>query len=160
MAVVLRCPSCHRQVKVPERLAGHRVTCPRCGEVLPVPLPEPLPEAAPPSPPDAEETLDALPRYGRVGVVSLGLGLLSVLIVCVPLVGYASLALSSLGLLLGLVALLDFTRARFGGHGLRPATGGRLMCGYDTRALNYALAGTGASLVALVLTLLPLLLHR
>jgi hypothetical protein len=80
--------------------------------------------------------------------------------VCVPVLGYASVALSGLGLLLGLGALFDYTRNRFGGHGLRPNMGARLICGSDTRAVQYALAGTSVSLLALVLTLLPLLLRR
>jgi hypothetical protein len=74
MAVVVRCASCRRQVKVRERLAGHRVTCPRYGDALPVPLPETVPEAAPPPAPDAEGILNALPPYGRIGLSRSGWG--------------------------------------------------------------------------------------
>jgi hypothetical protein len=159
MAVVVRCASCRRQINVPDRLAGHRVTCPRCGKAAPVPLPE-VPAETPPPTAHPDDVLEVLPRFGRLGVVSLGLGLLSVVVVCVPVVGYASLVLSGLGLLLGLCALLDFARGRFGGHGLRTNAGAQVMCQPDARALHYALAGTGVSMLALVLTLLPLLLHR
>jgi hypothetical protein len=160
MPVHVKCTSCRKRLHVPDHLAGHRVTCPRCGGAVSVPLPE-APEAAPapPSTEHGEDTLGTLPRFGRLGVVSLGLGLLSVVVLCVPLVGSASLALSGLGLLVGLCGLFDFARERRGGLVLRATTEGQTMSGGGGRALNYPLAGTAVSLVALVLALLPLLLH-
>src|SRR5262249_44692073 len=71
MPVDVKCMSCRKRLHVPDHLAGRRVTCPRCGEALPVPVPE-APETAP-APPSAEQEEDALstlPRFGRLGVVS------------------------------------------------------------------------------------------
>jgi hypothetical protein len=160
MPVHVKCLSCRKRLHVPDHLAGRRVTCPRCGEAVPVPAPE-APETAP-APASAEheeDALTALPRFGRLGVVSLGLGLLSVVVLCVPVVGYASLALSGLGVLVGLCGLFDFLRERRGRSAVRVTPGGQTMSGGGARALNYPLAGTAVSLVALALALLPLLLH-
>jgi hypothetical protein len=109
---------------------------------------------------DSDDTLNRLPLFGRLGVVSLGLGLLSVLILCVPVVGYVSPALSGLGLLLGLGALVDYLRGRPGGLRFRTTTGAQVMDGAGGQALHYSLAGTAVSLLALALALLPVLLHR
>jgi hypothetical protein len=143
---------------VPEHLAGNRVTCPRCGEAVSVPLPEAPPEealaaavkaAAPRPDAGAACDLEHAPPTMRLGVMALGLGLLAVLVLCVPFVGYASFVLSGLGMLCGLWGLVRSLQREAGGS--RPAGVGR-------RGLTYPLAGTLASLGALFLALLPYLL--
>ena len=151
------CPSCLKKLRVPDHLAGRKVTCPRCDEVLvvPVELPESVEETVLPEEDLPEE--EPLPTSARVGIVSLALGCISVMIMCLPIVGYASIVLSAAGLPLGLWGLL---RSRTDGtqtlsHTLTgsAATAG----GFGTRAQHYPLAGIGACLIALVLSLLPLL---
>lgn len=164
--VRVACPACHQRLRVPENLAGNRVTCPRCGAAVSVPLPEESPEEAAAAAAHAAGAaargaeggavgdLEHAPPATRMGVVALGLGLLAVLVLCVPLLGYASFALSGLGLLVGLWGLARSLRR---GAGEDPAGGpraGRL----GGRVLSYPLAGTLACLVALLLALLPFLL--
>lgn len=51
MPEIVECPSCRRQLKVPETLINQRVKCPSCGtpfEAVPSSVP---PSAAPPAPP-------------------------------------------------------------------------------------------------------------
>ena len=108
MAVRVSCPSCSAKIRVPEELAGRRVTCPRCEDAVRVPHADPAPadnfSPLPDEPP--------LTPSARLGAVSLGLGLLAVLVLCVPFVGYASPALSGLGVLLGLGGLFNARRER------------------------------------------------
>jgi hypothetical protein len=92
--------------------------------------------------------LEHAPPGTRLGVVALMLGLASVAVLCVPLLGYASFVLSGLGLLLGLWGLVR-SLGRDAGVAKGP-TGGR--------ALTYPLAGALVCLVALLLALLPFLL--
>jgi uncharacterized RDD family membrane protein YckC len=151
------CPSCRKKLRVPDQLAGRKVTCPRCDEILmvPVELPEAVEEK--PVPEDAPPEEEPLPTSARVGIVSLILACVSVMIMCLPVVGYASIALSAVGLPLSLWGL---HRSRVDGtqtlsHTLTgdAATNG----GFGTRAQHYPLAGVGACLLALALALLPLL---
>src|SRR5688572_22394864 len=44
MTIKVAC-RCRAQLKVKDELAGRRVKCPKCGEVLIVPRPEPVPTA-------------------------------------------------------------------------------------------------------------------
>jgi hypothetical protein len=85
--------------------------------------------------------------------VALVLGLAAVVVACVPFLGYASFALSGLGLLLGLWGLL---RSRDSGVPKAPAG-----CPSPARAggrpLTYTLAGSLVCLAALLLALLPFL---
>src|SRR5438552_17608004 len=37
MSIPIRCEPCDADLKVPDRLAGKKAKCPRCGEVIPVP---------------------------------------------------------------------------------------------------------------------------
>jgi hypothetical protein len=94
-------------------------------------------------------------------VVSLFLGALSVLVLCLPFVGYyVALGLSSVGLLVGLWGLVS---AWLGGPGagstsLAGSAGGTTRFGQ--RQQDYPLAGLVVCLLALTLTLLPFLLSR
>jgi hypothetical protein len=65
MADIIRCPSCQRQLQVPENFAGQKVQCPKCAATFVAAgpagvLPVPSREAAEPPPPDWEP-----PRRGR-----------------------------------------------------------------------------------------------
>jgi hypothetical protein len=157
---VVVCPTCRKKLRPPDRLAGRRVTCPRCEAVLTVPLePDssldiptnlPAPETVPEDPP--------LPASVRFGIVALLLGCFSILSLCVPFVGYISLVLSSIGLP---VAAWGLLRARMEGNDmLHPsANGGTGIVGnFGTRTRDYPLAGLVACLLALVLALLPILM--
>ena len=73
------------------------------------------------------------------------LGTLSVLVLCLPYVGYVALAFSGVGLLIGLGGL-----ARAFLHGASSGPAGRADRGYP-------LAGVGICVLALILTLLPFL---
>jgi hypothetical protein len=132
---------------VPERLAGRQVVCPGCGEIVPRParkVAQPEARAAgPAAPQDDPFPPPPLPPAARLGVASLALGLVSVLLVCVPLVQYAAAPLSGVGLLLGCWGL---ARARAGGAALAVWLGGP--------ARGYPLAGLAACLLALALALL------
>lgn len=155
----VRCSSCRKNLRVPDHLAGRRVTCPKCNEVLvvPVELPEPIEEASAPDPAFPEE--ESLPTSARVGIVALALACVSILILCLPIVRYASIVLSAAGLPLSLWGL---HRARTdGGQTLSHAliAGDRPGVGFGTRAQHYPLAGVGACLISLVLSLLPLIFH-
>src|SRR5690349_3319550 len=99
------CPSCRKKVRVPDHLAGRRVTCPRCDEVLVVPdeLPESVEEVVVPEADAPEE--EPLPTSARVGIVALILACVSVMIMCLPVIGYASIVLSAVGLPLSLWGL-------------------------------------------------------
>jgi hypothetical protein len=157
----VRCPSCRKKVRVPDHLAGRKVTCPRCDEVLvvPVELPESVEETTVP-PEEETPQEEPLPTSARAGIVALALGCVSVMIMCVPIVGYISIVLSAAGLPLGLWGL---HRSRMDGTqtlsrtltGAAPTEGG--LGSFGTRAQHYPLAGVGACLIALVLALLPIL---
>jgi hypothetical protein len=73
------------------------------------------------------------------------LGTISVMVLCLPYVGYAALAFSGVGLLIGLAGLVSAYL-----HGALPGTVRRPDAGFP-------LAGVGACLLALSLTLLPFL---
>ena len=54
MSITVVCPSCQSKVRAPDKLAGKRVKCPKCGTALDVPTPAPdwvaeqMPVATPP----------------------------------------------------------------------------------------------------------------
>jgi hypothetical protein len=155
----VRCPSCRKHLRVPDHLGGRRVTCPKCDEVLvvPVEVPESVEEAPPADANFPEE--EPLPTSARVGILSLVLACISVLILCVPFASYLSVVLSAAGLPLGFWGLY---RARTDGtKTLRHALigGDAPGVGFGTRAEHYPLAGVGACLIALALALLPRLIH-
>lgn len=156
------CSYCHKKLRPPARLAGRKVTCPRCEAALTVPLLSdsseeiptdiPAPETGPEEPP--------LPASARIGIAALVLGCISVLIMCLPIVGYASIILSGIGVPVGLVGLI---RARMEGEGMlcRSLTGGAGSArGFGARARDYPLAGTVACVLALTLALLPILMRE
>ncbi len=158
---VVTCPSCRKHLRVPDHLGGRRVTCPKCDEVIQVPIQYDSPleeEAAAPAPEETEPEVPPLPRAARVGIMSLVLALISVLVMCLPVVGgYVSVILSGLGLPVGLWGL-HLSRTE-GGGSLSPAqVGGGIVAGFGTRAEHYPMAGIVASLLALALTLLPALM--
>jgi hypothetical protein len=159
MSLAVACPSCKRKLHVPEKFAGRRVTCPHCGDGVRVPrLEEALEEAVanvPAPAQDAAETADQLPLSGRLGVAALALGLLSVMVLCVPVAGYnMSLGLSGLGLVLSLggliLSLWEGTRWVGG-----PRTPGVEVPFLPRRVLSFPLLGAAACLLALTLALLP-----
>ncbi len=154
------CSHCRKKIHPPDRLAGRRVTCPRCEAVLTVPLLLDSSEEI------ATDTLAAeteaqdppMPLSARMGIVALVLGCVSVLIMCLPIIGYASIVLSGVGLPMGLWGLF---RARMEGNGMlcRSLTGGVGVAGrFGSRPRDYALAGIVACLLALTLSLLPILM--
>jgi hypothetical protein len=129
------------------------MACPRCGAAILVPLSDRAPKQALARAAAAcahsrgagvTTDLEHAPLGARLGVVALVLGLVAGAVLCVPVLGYASLGLSGLGLLLGLWGLF------------RPS-GGPSAARIDGRPLSYPLAGTLVCLLALLLALLPLL---
>jgi hypothetical protein len=154
------CPSCHRPLPAPNTEAGCYVVCPKCAEaVLVAAKPEKDAEAAlaagPPEPlPEPEAP--PLPRPARFGVAAVALGLLAVMLLCVPVLGYyAAVSLSGAGLLVGLWGLgasLAPGGAARGGSG---AGGAAPVAGFLKPARDFPLAGIAACLLALVLALLP-----
>jgi hypothetical protein len=132
------------------------MNCPRCGEPLRVPGVEGRRDGAPAGAPAADPRT---PLAARLGVASLALGLLAVLVLCLPVVGYASLALSGLGLLLGLGGLVGQQWGGVRGFGRPEGGGARAAFGLGVRPWNYPLAGVAVCLAALALALAPLLLR-
>jgi hypothetical protein len=160
MSIRLRCPACRKGLRVPDHLAGRRVTCPRCEGALEVPPAETLAEVtagaeAPAEEPPVPDVPD-WPWPSRFGLFSAGLGLLSVLVLCLPEIGYVAIALSGVGLLLGLWALAGALMKGTPGPGPAVAGGG-VAGGFGARAIDLPLAGVAASSVALILALLPIL---
>jgi hypothetical protein len=154
------CPTCRKRLHPPDRLAGRRVTCPRCEAVLTVPF-DPDSSLEMPTDLPAPETVQEeppLPVSVRFGIVSLLLGCISILSLCVPFVGYIAFVLSGIGLP---VALWGLFRAQTDGHQVILTTTGSgtgIVGNFGKRAVDYPLAGLVACLFALVLALLPLLL--
>jgi len=158
------CPSCHRKLRVPDRLAGREITCPRCNEAVPVPGgersllvaegDEPLPESS------LSDAPESLAPPARLGMVAMVLGVLSITVLCLPFVGYVAIALSSVGLFLGIWGLL---KARAGGTEAAaspPAGEAEVPRRFGERDRDYPLAGIAACLLSLVLTLLPFFFRR
>jgi hypothetical protein len=98
-----------------------------------------------------------MPLAARLGVAALALGLGSVLLLCLPFIGYASIALSGAGLLLGAAGLLRALTGDGGPSGYALAGGAGASRGFGARASDYALAGVAVCLLALALALWPLL---
>jgi hypothetical protein len=148
------CPVCGRKLRVPDDLASRRVRCPECEESVRIPLGRGEPEAAP----SPTSFTGEFPLPARLGIASVALGLLSVMVLCLPFVGFAAVGLSGLGMLLGLGGL--FTAF---GHGTAalglPAGGARGARRFGEGPLDYPLAGIGACVLALALAILPWFLH-
>jgi hypothetical protein len=148
---VLTCPSCQRRLRVPDRLAERLLICPGCNEAVPVPnrkaeylrLVDNASTPQGPAPSRAGEELLSFPA--RLGAVAMLLGVVSVLVLCLPYVGYAALGLSGVGLLVGLWGLAS------------ACLGGARSGGIRQPEKSYPLGGVAACLLALALALLPFL---
>jgi hypothetical protein len=162
MTIPVACPFCKRRLHVPEKYAGRKITCPRCGEAVRALLPDESPKDAPihasAAKPAVAQATEAAPLSTRLGLAALILGLLAIMILCVPVFGYASLGLSGIGILLGVSGLL--CARKDGMRRVAPpageAQGQHALGGSD---LSYALAGTMVCLLAAALVLLPFLLR-
>jgi hypothetical protein len=115
MSQVVVCQACKYKLRVPSRLAGRRVTCPKCGQAVQAPeLPPPSPEeAAKPPPPDPSLPVPEIPLAvaDRCGQAGLMLGLVSILVLfLVFCLGHyamwSSVGLSGLGLFLSVCGLI------------------------------------------------------
>jgi hypothetical protein len=84
------------------------------------------------------------------------LGLLSILILCVPIVGYAAVGLGTLGVLLGFAGLVSALIVSPTRHAALRSTAAACPR-FGERAHDFPLAGIGTSLLALGLALLPFL---
>ena len=140
----IACPCCGHKMRVPDHLAGRRVSCPRCREAVVAPA-------------TASPGAGPLPLPARLGVAALALGLASVLVLCVPVVGYASVALSGAGVALGLAGLLAALAGGRGAPAGPPAGVAGWPRRFGARAWEIPLAGLAACLLALALALLPTL---
>jgi hypothetical protein len=150
------CPSCHKKLHIPDHLAGRRIACPRCGEALtaPVMLPGAVEDVAAEQASSAPED-QPFPLSARLGILGLALGVASILLLCVPVIGYISIGLSVLGLLAALGGLLcgrPSDRVPLSPQRIREVG---LPEGFGRRASDYSLAGLLASFLALALALLP-----
>lgn len=156
------CTGCRHKIHPPDRLAGRKVTCPRCEAVLTVPLQadsdEELPTSANVSVPETEPEDPPLPAAARYGIIATVLGCVSVMILCLPFIGYASFVLSAIGLPL---AIWGWFRAHVEGDTMitRTPNGAGIIGSFGTRSSDYPLAGMVACLLALGLALLPILLR-
>jgi hypothetical protein len=163
MSLPIPCPSCKRRLYVPEKLAGRRVTCPRCGAAVRAPLLEEAPKEAPTHPaatkPAAAAAADAAPLSTRLGITALVLGLVAILILCVPVVGYGSLGLSGIGFLFAVAGLFCARKDGTRRLGSPLAAGVQGPPPLGKRDLNYSLGGVVVCLLAAALALLPFLLH-
>src|SRR5262245_12232540 len=164
MSIRTHCPQCGQRLRVPEERAGRRLRCPRCNEAVSV---EPadsssvvedrpasaaahVSDAASPNQDEAE-----WPWQSRFGLIAAILGLASVLVLCLPLVGYVSIVLSSIGLLVGLCGLFGALRRGAPPPPLPLAGGAGVAHGFGARAIDFPLAGVGVCAAALALALLP-----
>ncbi len=156
------CPSCRKKLHPPNNLAGRRVMCPRCDAVITVPteLVKAVEEAEKKGAALGETTSPTedlpFPPAARLGITAMVLGMVSIFSLCVPLFGYLSISLSSVGLLLGLGGLF---RARTESESLPPAIAGGvgIWGGFGTRVRDYPLGGVAVCLLALLLALVPML---
>jgi|SRR5579875_46296 len=151
------CPSCRKKIHPPDHLAGRRVMCPRCDTpiVVPAELVKAVEEASAREPISSEEEVP-FPLAARLGIIALVLGTISIAILCVPILGYVSIGLSSIGLLLGLGGLCV---SWWSSAPLPPAIAGGvgIWGGFGTRTRDYPVAGVLACLFALILALSPVL---
>jgi hypothetical protein len=136
MPEIVECPSCHRQLKVPETLLNQRVKCPSCQtsfEALPSSASTsaaPAPPAPPPLPPPAPERVSAAPvprvsggvppsgqRPGKVqaiGIMTLVGGILAVInfLIVITSFGLGSMGICCIwpgfyyGLVVGVMAIV------------------------------------------------------
>lgn len=156
MSVRVVCGACRYKLKVPSRLAGRRVTCPKCGHAVQAPEVEPpSPEKeAKAAPADPTLTVPEIPlsTTDRLGRAAMMLGLLSILIICVPQLFWLCVSLSGVGLIMSMCGVLanlakDITRR----------LGGKVPVAKSRRDLpvSYPIAGATVCTIALALILLP-----
>ena len=149
MPIDITCPSCEKKISVPDKAVGGRIMCTKCGEIIPVPK-----SLVPRSRGGGEEEIasyktevspgnfrqvlsdfrSGLTRPQGLGICGLCLALLSIALICYPPL---AIAISSLALLLNLVGLSMAWYRR------------------DKKAMTFPLAGIAASILSLVLALLP-----
>ena len=151
------CPSCQHKLRVPEHLDGRQLICPACNDTVEPPGLEAeylraVEHATPPGPALSSAAEAPLSLPARLGAVSMFLATLSVLVLCLPYVGYAAPGISGIGLLVGLGGLVCAST----GSGAAPA-GERRPQRFGERGRDYPLAGIGMCLLALTLALLPFL---
>lgn len=158
MSISVTCFSCRHRFRVPEHRAGRRGLCPHCQHTLRIPLPDGAKDHARPEP-GTDEPEVPLPLSVHLGMAATALGLLSVMVLCLPVIGYASVALSGGGLLLGLAALACSLQDGGEYAARRPAGAAPVPALLASKAPVFPLAGTVACLLALVLALLPVLLR-
>src|SRR5438132_964781 len=142
-------------MRIPDRLAGKHVSCPPCHTVIDVAeapktirgvstesleelIDGPVAATATKEPSLGQELRGALSRSSGLGALSVFLGLISILLLCVPFVGLIAIPLGGLGFLLGLGGLIV---AKLKGD----------------RDQKFPLAGSAVCLIALALALFPLL---
>jgi hypothetical protein len=145
MPISIVCPSCEKKLSVPEKAAGTRIMCTKCGEIIPVPkslvprkeeeLPVYKKEASPGNLRQALSDFKAmLTKPQGLGICGLSLALLSIPLMCILPV---AISLSSVGLAVSLlgVALAWYRR--------------------DRKALSFPLVGIVANILSLLLAFLP-----
>jgi hypothetical protein len=115
MSLTVVCPACRYKLRVPSRLAGKRVTCPKCHQAVQAPeAPPPEPEeGAKPPPVDPNLPVPEMPlsladRCGRAGLI---LGVVAFLVLFLGLclgniANWFSASLSGFGLFLSLSGLI------------------------------------------------------
>jgi hypothetical protein len=146
---------------VAEKHAGRRIMCPRCSRPVRVPLhfrgdeDDELLGA----PEQVEEEPIPLPHSTHFGIAALTLATVSVLVLCIPVVGYLSIALSALGLLLGLIGLVTYSPPERDPPGRGRSRPQRDFLGIDLYARGFPWLGIVASLLAIGLAVAPFILE-
>ncbi len=164
MSQTVVCLTCRYKLRVPSRLAGKRVTCPKCGQAVQAPeLPPPDPEeeaaAAKASPLDPNLPVPEVPLHfaDRCGRAGLMLGLVAILVlflgICVQdKAMWCSAGLSGLGMLLSVCGLIG---SFFKNVGRRLQGKPRPENQRRDLPISYPLAGTALCTFALAAALWP-----
>jgi hypothetical protein len=155
MAEIVKCPSCQRQLQVPENFAGQKVQCPKCAATFVAGAPATLPpvarEAVEQPPPDWEPPRrqrrrvhedddedyddDYDDRYVRRdylphrGTAVLTLGILSLVIGCWPILG-------PIAWIMGNADLREIRSGRMDPEGESYTNAGRI-CGIIATCVGY-----------------------
>jgi hypothetical protein len=159
MPIAAQCDACGYRLRVPGKYAGRRVTCTKCGAAVPVGSratapPAPVEKKAPPRAAPASSALrEPQSMSDRLGMTAMMLGLVSILVLCLPFIGYAAIAFSALGVVIGMAGLLDALV-----KGLRQrflTAGSSAAFSLSMTGLAYPCLGTITCLISLVLALIP-----
>lgn len=161
MPIPVVCTECNHRLRVPSKYAGRRVTCTKCGAAVPVEVqPRSKAESEPPvkrEPSPTFATASPLPEpqncSDQLGVAAMALGLVSILILCLPYLGYGAIFFSATGLLLGTAALLSVLVQGLRKKILLAGSGSASVLGRN--AIAYPCGGTVTCLIALLLALAP-----